>query len=354
MYFVRKKIITMNQISPPQEDTLKQLSPTKVILPILIGVGFTIYSFFTKYKIEDLSFLAEASINGILATVLVLAIRDFGYMYRIKHLTGHQLNWKSSFYSIMLWEFASAVTPSAVGGTVVATFILSKEGLSFGKAVAYVVITAVLDNLFFIVAGAVVLLIYQGSIFEGMNSYVPIGFGISYTLISVYTFFMAYGVFMKPRAFKWLLLKATSFSFTRRWRNAANEQGNEIILASQEIRGKDVTYWAKAALVTIFVWSARYLMLNTLVEAFTDQSLLSHLFIFAKNIVLWVFMLVSITPGASGQAELGFEQLYQAELGGYSGLVAIVSRIFSYYPYLLIGMLLLPRWIQRVFAEKNK
>ena len=40
--------------------------------------------------------------------------------------------------------------PLVVGGTAVAIFILNREGLSFGKSIAYAWLTAVLDNLFFV------------------------------------------------------------------------------------------------------------------------------------------------------------------------------------------------------------
>ncbi len=72
-------------------------------------------------------------------------------MYRIRLLTDKQLSWRNSFHVIMLWEFASSVTPpSIVGGSAVALFIVTKEGIKPGRATAIVMITALLDELFFI------------------------------------------------------------------------------------------------------------------------------------------------------------------------------------------------------------
>lgn len=344
----------MNQpASAKDQEILKKLSPGKIFLPVIIGVAVTIFLFARKYTLEDFAYLTHASFGALFLAVIVLIFRDASYIYRIRYLTDKKLSWTSSFFTILLWEFASAITPSAVGGTVIATFILSKEGLSFGKAIAFVFVTAIFDNLFFILAGAFVYLVYGNELFAGMPTVVPVGFAISYVLIALYTFIMAYGVFLKPRTFKWVLLKLTSFAWTSRWRKAAVEQSNEIIIASEEINNKGIGYWITGALSTIVVWVARYALLNFLIEAYTDASLADHVLIFAKHVVLWVVMLISITPGATGQAELAFAELFKGFLGEYSDMVAVLWRVFTYYPYLLAGFILLPRWIERVFKVKK-
>ena len=83
-------------------------------------------------------------------SLLMVAIRDIGYMYRIRFLTDNHLSWRQSFDVIMLWEFASALTPSIVGGSGVAIYILNREDISVGRSSAVVMITALLDELFYI------------------------------------------------------------------------------------------------------------------------------------------------------------------------------------------------------------
>lgn len=335
---------------------LRNLSPSKIILPVLIGLGVTVYLIVTSYTLDDLSFILNASIWGIIASLIVLFIRDAGYVYRIRNLTDKKLTWKGSVYTIILWEFASAITPSAVGGTAIAVFILMKEKISFGKSLAYVMFTAVLDNMFFILIAAFSLIFMRDSIFPDISALdLQIGRGfeyfffISYSLILVYTFAMSYALFFKPRAFKWLLLKVTSIKWLRKWRLAAYVQGNEIMMASKEMKGKSAKYWAKAIFSTILIWSARYLMLNCLIDAFTEVSMAEHLLIFSRQVVMWIIMLISVTPGAAGLAEVAFGAFFNQFLEMYSTAVAIFWRMFTYYPYLLLGAIVLPRWIRRVF-----
>ena len=59
--------------------------------------------------------------------VLCMAIRDLGYIIRIKILSGGKLTWIQSIRVIFLWEFTSAVTPSAIGGTSLESFSCIKK-----------------------------------------------------------------------------------------------------------------------------------------------------------------------------------------------------------------------------------
>jgi uncharacterized protein (TIRG00374 family) len=343
----------MTELSEDKK-TLQSVSPRKAILPILIGVAVAVFLFYRNYQAEYLDFFIHANLAAIGAAFFVLLARDIGYIYRIYYLTGKSLSRRASVFVVLLWEFASAVTPSAVGGTAVAIFILNREGIPMGKSLAYVMLTAILDNGFFIVAAPLVLLFTKGSVFNiEFSQGFLIGFSISYTLIALYTFLMAYGLLVKPRAFKWILLKITAFRFFKRWRLAAYNTGNDMIRASAEMRGKDGGYWLKAIGYTLFAWVARYAMLNFLIWAFTDLTLQNHLMIFSRQVILWIVMLISITPGSTGTAEYFFTEFYREFLGDFSSIVGIIWRIFTYYPYLFIGVLLLPYWLRKTGAQTS-
>lgn len=343
-----------------KKTLLKNFSPVKILIPVLLGLGATIWLFVKDDRLNDLKGITEANIWWLLAAVLVLFIRDAGYMYRIRSLTDKFLTWRNSLDVIMLWEFASAITPSVVGGTAIATIILNKEGIPLGKSLAYVMFTAVLDNMFFIVAAPLVLLATQGQVFPTFDldpSYVTnlqMAFYISYCLIAVYTFIMIYALFIKPRAFKWLLLKVTSWGFLRRWRVSAFQHGNEIVWASQQLKGKDFNYWARAIISTIFVWSARYFLLNCLIAAFTDVTFGEHMLIISRNLIFWIVMLVAITPGGAGIVEMAFPSFFGSFLGRFSSIVVVLYRLITYYPYLILGSIFLPRWIAKVFGKPSK
>ncbi len=338
------------------------LNPNRVWVPVLIGIGIVFAMFYLDPSItlDSLKVVFDASLPWLFFAVIVLFFRDFGYVYRIREITDKHLTWSRAIYVIILWEFASAVTPSVVGGTAVAMFILNKEGIKMGKAIAFVMVTAILDNLFFVIGAPIILYFAQGNIFPETklfenqigNSLVTI-FWFSYSLYAGYSLIMALALFYRPRVFKWIIVKICSIKFLRKWKHSAVEFGDQIIEASKQLVGKNKTYWLKIIGATMFVWTSRYLMLNALISAFVPLTLNQEIIVFARQVIMWIVMMISPTPGSSGTAEFFYGQFFTQFLGEYTFVTSILWRLLSYYPYLLLGAIFLPRWIKQVFFKKK-
>ncbi len=348
---------------------INSLRPRKIILPILLGLGvfgWILYSSSDELDFEDIvQNFKTANPVWFLVALLVLLMRDGGYMWRIRHLTNKELDWTASLYVIILWEFASAITPSVVGGTAVVVFIINKEGIPFGRSLAYVMLTAVLDNSFFIFASLFTFIFVPLEIFPevasefevfGYKAPLQVAFLLSVALVALYTLVMAYALFIRPRAFKWFLIRVTGNRLLKRWRKMAVQSGTDMIVASEILREKSAKYWLKAFVSTIFIWSARYLMLNSLIASFTDVNVTDHFLIFSRQVVMWVVMLISPTPGSAGTAEFVFPVFFGEffTIAAFSGVVAIFWRLFTYYAYLGIGAFVLPRWVRRIFDKSPK
>ncbi len=344
------------------KKVLKIFKFKRVIIPVLIGLAVVAYLVFRNFDPKpfyDIQWTYYSSLFIFIAILLMLT-RDVAYMYRIRLLTDKQLSWRRSFDVIMLWEFSSAVTPSVVGGSAAALYILTKEGITAGRSTAIVMISALLDELFYITMVPVIfILVGAHQLFTSENSYLFINtqmglqgvFFIGYAFILVLTTIISYGVFIKPRGFKWILLKIFKIPFLRKWRAQAAEAGDDIITTSKEMRGKPFIFWARAYLSTFFSWTARFWVVNFLILSITPVG--QHFLIYARQLVMWVILLISPTPGSSGIAEFLFSDF----LGDFIpfGLVAALAllwRMVSYYPYIIIGALVLPNWIKRVYKLK--
>jgi len=339
------------------------LNPNKVWFPVIIGLGIVFLMFYLDPSInaQTLKGVFDGSIWWILLAIVVILCRDIGYMYRIRVVTDNHLTWSRALYVIILWEFSSAVTPSVVGGSAVAIFILNKEGIKLGKAIAYVMVTAILDNLFFVIGAPIILYFAQGNIFPAsrlmemrLGRSLEVLFWVSYGLYASYSLVMALALFYKPRVFKWVLLKIFSIKWLRKWKYSANEFGNQIIEASKELIGKNYKYWLTIVGATVFIWSSRYLMLNALIGAYESLTVSEHVVIFARQVIMWIVMMISPTPGSSGTAEFFFGQFFAEFLNGYTFVTSILWRMLSYYPYLILGAIFLPRWIKQVFFKKKE
>ena len=144
-----------------KSNKVRQLFTIKrIAIPVVIGLLVAFYMLYVNTNWSEFSNFnwSAKSLVWIIAGLLMMGVRDLAYMYRIKVLTGNQISWRNSFDVIMLWEFSSAVTPGIVGGTGVALYILKKEGLSLGKSTSTVMLTALFDQLFYIITVPLVIL----------------------------------------------------------------------------------------------------------------------------------------------------------------------------------------------------
>lgn len=315
---------------------------------------------FDKDTFSFLEFTWRAVYYTLLAFAC-MAVRDIAYMYRIIVLTDNKLSWRQSFNVIMLWEFSSAVSPSVVGGTGPAIFFLHKEGTSLGKSTAVVLTAIFLDEMFFIISVPVVYAIYGSNIFPPESVKIDeiiFAFYAGYIIILAYTMFLAYALFINPYLFKsfisWLFL----FPILVRWRMRARKSANQLIRTSKKLKREPLSYWIKSMIATIFSWTARYWVVNFMLMAFFSQrySFSDQFLIYGRQLSMWIILLISPTPGGSGVAEFIFADFlgdFIPNEAWYAPL-ALFWRLISYYPYLIIGVILLPIWIKRVFRKEKK
>ncbi|MFT6816014.1 MAG: hypothetical protein ACJAZ3_001931 [Sphingobacteriales bacterium] len=354
----------MKKIS--SKSLLKTITPKKIIWPILVGLSVAAYLVVKDFDKE--AFLAiEWDFYTLFWIGLALTMffgRAYGYMARIRLLSDKHLSWKKSFDVIMLWEFASSITPSIIGGTAFAFFLLIKEKIGAGRSTAIVLITALLDELFFIILTPItILLVGWTLIFPSMtstdlhllfggNSLIAL-FLIGYFILFAYTLFLVYGLFINPRGLKWILAKVATIGFLKKWKPNLLDAGDELIVASKEFKHKSVGFWLKALGATFITWFCRYMELNLIVLAFGTTIFSEQLLIFARQFILWIIMLIPVTPGGSGVAEIMFPIFLKGYLPiGLEEAVGVLWRLIGYYPYLIIGAILLPRWLRRVYSKK--
>jgi len=346
------------------------LSPSKVFIPIGIGLAIVAFFLIRDYNAQKDALMAIdwtwTSTLWFLVALIMVALRDVGYMIRIRILTDKQLGWRQAFDVIMLWEFASSITPSIVGGSSVAIFIVNREKIPLGRSTAVVMITAFLDELFYVLMVPLVLLIV------GLDNLFPVAlqkeffgvtlgareiFVVGYVFILLLITLIWLGIFRFPKAAKRLIVSVFSLPYLKKWRRDAVDTGNDLITTSVELRSKPFSFWISAFVATFLSWTARFWVVNFLILSFTlaDLSILDHFMIYARQLVMWVILLISPTPGGSGVAEVAFSGFLQEFIlpTGLAISIGVIWRIISYYPYLLMGAIILPRWIQRVYLGRK-
>jgi uncharacterized protein (TIRG00374 family) len=350
-----------------QREVLESIRFSRIIFPVLLGVGVVAYLFWRQYDPDDFAQINWTSHTAFWVGIsfLFLVIRHIAYATRLRILSDKAFSWKKCIELIFIWEFSSAVSPTSLGGSAVALFVLAQEKLPTAKTTTIVLYSAILDTIFFLTTLPTLFLIFGPEIIRpGMQGFNDIdGWGYTflgaYVLMFTYGTLFFYGMFVNPVPMKKLIVGFTMLGFLRKYRHQAIELGNDIIIASKEMKFRSWKFHLGGFLSTATAWSCRFFLLNCLVIAFVDTTPLdfeTQIRLYARLETMFVIMAFSPTPGAAGFAELlffGFIKDY-VPFQGIALIIASIWRLFTYYAYLFIGTIIIPNWIRTVLNERKK
>jgi len=356
----------MENLVQPLLASKKATKPFKayqVLIPVLLGLFVIGWLFLDEFNPEvffSFNFTIFSVMFLILAFLLML-LRDFGMMWRFRLLTDKDLSWKQAFHINVLSEFTSAVTPAAVGGSSLVVIFLIKEGINAGRSTTIMFVNLFLDELFFLVVCPVVFLFIPIDQLFNSSSVIVSSFAYVFTGLYVTRFFwtciMFIGIFKRPDWIKHILLTLFRLPVLRKWYLNVEILTNNLVQASNEIGKRSFGFWLKAFGMTLLTWTSRFLVVNAVFMAFNPENI-NHLVVFARQLILWVFMIVSPTPGGSGVSEYAFKEYYKDVFTSkYSDsaiiFVTLIWRMISYYLYLLLGILVIPNWLKKTFTKSN-
>ncbi len=356
-----------DEFTEEEEKVLNSIKMNRIIIPMLIGlavIGYMLYSNWDHDAFLSIKWNGH-TLFWIFMAGMMMVVRHFAYAFRLRVLTENFFNWRKAIQLIFIWEFSSAVSPTSVGGSAVALFVLSQEKLGAAKTTALIIYTIVVDTLFFVTAIPLMLLVFGGGVvpkLEGL-AFGEWTFYVTFALMILYGGFFFYGLFFNPKHFKAIVRGFCKLWFMKRFRDKADELGDDIIVASEEITKRSKLFHIKAYLSTALAWSTRFVVLNCLIIAFADPNLVSLDFwtqteLYAKLQHLFVILLLLPSPGGAGFAEVVFGNfLSQA---GYnleetiSFIIALIWRLLSYYPYLIAGAIIIPWWLRERLNDRRK
>ncbi len=333
----------------------KPFGLTKLLIPVGIGlavVGWLFVREFSSGTFTTISF-TWSSVAFILLAILFMFGRDLGLIWRFRMLSYKRLTWGQAFNIHILNEFSSAVTPSAVGGSAFVVLFLTKAGLNVGRSTAIMITNLFLDELFFVILCPVIFLLLPLAELFNVTSVIAATIGVVfwsvYGLLFIWTSLLFIGLFYRPNFIVNFFDLLFRLPFLNRWHTKLTIFSSSLYNASHEISSQPFVFWLKAFATTAASWSARFLVVNALFLAFTPIT--NHLVIFGRQLMLWVVMVVSPTPGASGLTEIAFREYYSDLLLGSSSilLIILIWRLISYYLYLILGVIIIPKWIRKSF-----
>lgn len=355
---------------------MKQKEPLSTIkILFYLSITILIGLFFIKNTI-DFSILKNIHLTskillGIFLALLMLLIRDLGYVLRLRLLAEHKLSYKECIKIILMWEFGSAITPGMIGGKAFAIFLLIKNKIHAAKASSMVLLAIILDELIFVLLFPIFYFIYGKRMLAPdttcpdwvqLESKVSFLKNITYLesiifimLIFIFIFVsLAFvGIFIYPTWIKNVIFKISTWKILSKWKSSIIDFSEEIYSTSKRYKQKKNEFWIKLILYTLLSWVGRYLVGVAIVWGFSVTNF-DFLLVYAKQYSLWIMFYLPTTPGSSGLAEALFMAFYCPYLsGGLSGAVAFIWRFISYYIYLIFGLIILFGGLNR-FKKTNK
>jgi glycosyltransferase 2 family protein len=339
----------MHENSLQEEIEIKRW---KAVIPAFIGLGVIYYLCSEEIKSGGLGEIVFSlrAVFALAVAVGLLVIRDLAYMTRVKILSMGDFSWRSSLNVVLLWEFASAITPSVIGGSPIAIYLMKREGMTLGRSVATVLATSLMDEFFYVLVVPLLVLMI------GTDAFIPVDlsstaemglrvmFFTGYAIHCVITIVIIFVLFIAPSSTRMVFMTIFRFPGLRKWNLKAEKITQEWMLASESLKGATRGMWLKTLGVTFVSWTARFLILNAVLYIFFES--VQNLEVFARQLSLWIAMLVSPTPGAAGIAEFSLP-IFMQGVAVVGGVVVLVWRILTYFIYLIIGSLLLPGWLLR-------
>lgn len=335
-------------VQPTPRQGRVRFRPWQLLLPI--GISLVVIYLLMRENITADSFrefrITTKSILGILLAVVAWGVQNAAMAHRYYTLAHPYMSRGGGLRVTFLADFASAVTPSAVGGSSVVFLFLGHEGVSTGRATAITISGLFLDELFMSLLSIVMLLFVHQGLEIGHVPALSIGLNVTFVILaivlSLWTMALYISLFHKPTWFGNILIWITSWRPLRRMRAGAEKMKRDLVTTSEEMKHKNLWYWLKLFSATIVSWSGRFMIACMLIYGFSAVQVDLWL-AFIRQMVIWLLAIIVPTPGGSGFAEYMFQVAYEDFFPNpaIALMVAIVWRMITSFSYLIIGPMVL-------------
>ncbi|REL33232.1 UPF0104 family protein [Rhodohalobacter sp. SW132] len=312
-------------------------------------MGIVIYITYTP---GVLNHLAPKRLPGLFIAIGVMLLKVYFSAAKLRYLADKEIGWMACFRVALTWDFASAVTPSTIGGAPVATYAMTREGIRLGKSSAIVLYGVLLDQFWY--ALAVPILLLAGFYYQVLPP--EIGFVGNLTMVLIYTGlllyggFLTYGLMVNPSSMKKVVNWIFKWPFLNRYSTRMSAEAENLEGYSYELRKKPLKFFMKAFFFSTMSWLCRVaLPVIVILSLLPGPEVLLVLRSLAMNLAF----LIIPTPGGSG----GVEGLFAIFLGplidrtSFVGLAVFAWRIITYYISIGLGIIATAWYVNHKVAE---
>lgn len=316
----------------------------------VISMGIVIYLTYTPGVLEHLK---PKRLPGLGIAILVTLLKIYFSAAKIRYLADNVIDKMAAVRIALTWDFASAVTPSTIGGAPVATFAMTREGIQLGQSSAIMLYSVLLDQFWYAIA--VPILLVSGIYFEVLPNEIGLVGNVTmvliYTGLLLYGAILAYGLLINPAAIKKVIRVLFKLPFLRKYEDKVNEEADNLESYSKLLKKKPYTFVLKAFYLSTMTWLCKIALPVIVVLSLLPAN---EILLSLRSLAMNLAFLVIPTPGGSG----GVEGLFAIFLGplidrkAFIGLAVFAWRVITYYSSIGLGIFAMIWYVNKAAGQK--
>jgi uncharacterized protein (TIRG00374 family) len=265
---------------------------------------------------------------------------------RVQKMTG-SLGYRIGFFYSLNLVFANllaaAITPAQAGGEPVRIHELYRANVPLGDATAIVIMERVLDGIVLAALAAFAMIVLSDQ-WKSLGTISEVMVFITWIFVAG-CLFLFYLAIKRPDIVKNIVNRSTRF-FTRKWEK--NRVEELVERADKEINNfnEAVIKFVKSAksgllwglLFTLLYWVSEIVTASLILVGLGQPPLILESFVI--QLILAILMMLPLTPGSSGIAEVGATSMYALFIpASIVGIFVVIWRIVLYYFNIALGIL---------------
>ncbi len=261
-------------------------------------------------------------------------------MKTMSEAIGGEISLKNSVAVVLSSLFAASITPAHAGSEVVRVQLLRRFKLSIGNASAVVLGEDMLDAFFLGIAAPIGFILFQ----HQMKSNIGLTALFAAAAILLFTiFFVIFYAIAKPKKVKLFVTKFRWLFIRFRGQKKADEMMTRILREIDVFHDSITIYLregrsalSKGFVYTIAFWAFQFSIASLILVGLGSQPWI--LPSFSAQTVLTLIVILPLTPGNSGVAEISTASIYSAFVStSILGVFILAWRSVTYYLNILVG-----------------
>jgi glycosyltransferase 2 family protein len=316
---------------------------------LFISVGFSllvlVVILFLTINEKTITYIKEINPLFLLLAFMTHVLTMCFWALRVQKMTG-SLGYRIGFFYSLNLVFANllaaAITPAQAGGEPVRIHELYKADVPLGDATAIVIMERVLDGIALAALAAFSMIVLTDQ-WKSLGAVSEVMVYVTWIFV-VGCLFLFYLAVRRPDTVKSVVNRCTLL-LTKTWESKRVEA--LIVRADKEIdnfQGATIRFvhTAKGGLLwgmlfTLLYWVSEIITASLILVGLGQPPLILESFVI--QLILAILMMMPLTPGSSGIAEVGATTMYALFIpASIVGIFVVIWRVVLYYFNIALGI----------------